>query len=179
MQKKGFTLIELLIVVTIIGILAVALVPRIVGGSATSRDARRQTDVQSVVTGLEAYLSAVGDFSALGAAGGVVCSDDIAADLATYIGGMPSDPDATNATGAFNTDCTGEYAILFMQPSATDTNVTKYAVATLLELPEIGDDFVYDEGVEAAGPTQYDNFNAFVAAAPLDAASTDGYFIVY
>ncbi|MBU2524527.1 type II secretion system GspH family protein, partial [Patescibacteria group bacterium] len=31
MKRKGFTLIELLIVITIIGILAVALLPKIVG----------------------------------------------------------------------------------------------------------------------------------------------------
>jgi len=62
MNKKGFTLIELLIVVTIIGILAVALVPRIIGGSSSARDSRRMTDVQTVASGLEYYLLENGNF---------------------------------------------------------------------------------------------------------------------
>ncbi|KKR25748.1 MAG: hypothetical protein UT55_C0031G0009, partial [Candidatus Peregrinibacteria bacterium GW2011_GWE2_39_6] len=43
-HKKSFTLIELLIVITIIGILAVALVPRIMGGAPRARDVKRKAD---------------------------------------------------------------------------------------------------------------------------------------
>src|SRR3989338_4860837 len=54
---KGFTLIELLIVITIIGILAVALVPRISQGPAKARDVTRKADIGSISTALQAYFS--------------------------------------------------------------------------------------------------------------------------
>lgn len=53
--KKGFTLIELLIVVSIIGILAVALVPSIADAPKRARDAARKTMVNNVVAAVEAY----------------------------------------------------------------------------------------------------------------------------
>lgn len=54
-RMRAFTLIELLIVITIIGILAVALVPRITGGPAKARDATRKTDLQQIATALALY----------------------------------------------------------------------------------------------------------------------------
>lgn len=56
-MKKGFTLIELLIVITIIGILAVALVPRIAQGPARARDVSRKADLQNISVALELYYS--------------------------------------------------------------------------------------------------------------------------
>jgi prepilin-type N-terminal cleavage/methylation domain-containing protein len=53
--RKGFTLIELLIVITIIGVLAVALVPRIASAPEKARDAARKADLQQIATGLELY----------------------------------------------------------------------------------------------------------------------------
>ncbi|MFA5828960.1 MAG: prepilin-type N-terminal cleavage/methylation domain-containing protein [Candidatus Gracilibacteria bacterium] len=54
---KGFTLIELLIVITIIGILAVALLPSVLGAPARARDAARKADLNNIVAGLETYNS--------------------------------------------------------------------------------------------------------------------------
>ena len=54
-EKNGFTLIELLIVITIIGVLAVALVPRVIGGPAKARDAQRKADLQQIGTALSLY----------------------------------------------------------------------------------------------------------------------------
>lgn len=54
-MKKGFTLIELLIVVSIIGILAVALIPSLTDAPARARDAGRKAGVNEIVAAVESY----------------------------------------------------------------------------------------------------------------------------
>ena len=56
-NQKGFTLIELLIVIVIIGILAVALLPKILGAPARARDAARKADLNQILTGVEVYYN--------------------------------------------------------------------------------------------------------------------------
>ncbi len=52
---RGFTLIELLIVITIVGVLSVAFLPRLVGGTAKARDTRRQRDLAVIYQGLQSW----------------------------------------------------------------------------------------------------------------------------
>lgn len=55
--RKGFTLIELLIVIVIIGVLAVALLPSLTGGTERARDAQRKGDLAELTNALEYYYN--------------------------------------------------------------------------------------------------------------------------
>ena len=54
-KKKGFTLIEMLIVIVIIGILAAALVPRMMSARDKAADTAIQSDIQQVASAITQY----------------------------------------------------------------------------------------------------------------------------
>lgn len=56
-RKRGFTLIELLVVISIIGILSAIVVASLNTSRTKSRDAKRLSDIHSVVQALELYAS--------------------------------------------------------------------------------------------------------------------------
>lgn len=53
--RKWFTLIELLVVVIIIGLLAIALIPKMSGFQARARDVARKSDMQQISQALATY----------------------------------------------------------------------------------------------------------------------------
>lgn len=55
--KKGFTLIELLVVIAIIGILAGIVLVSLSGARSSARDARRQSNINSIKTAMELYYN--------------------------------------------------------------------------------------------------------------------------
>lgn len=55
-MKKAFTLVELLIVITIIGVLVVALLPRLTGGRDKARDAARISHIQQLNSAFEILI---------------------------------------------------------------------------------------------------------------------------
>lgn len=105
-KEKGFTLIELLIVITIIGILAVSLVPRITGAQQRARDGGRQVDLGQYSTALEFYADDnSGDY--YGSPGSAECLSGLP--LSSYLTTMPSDPGADSVDDATCDGSTGGY----------------------------------------------------------------------
>jgi prepilin-type N-terminal cleavage/methylation domain-containing protein len=66
LNNKGFTIVELLIVIVVIGILALLVITTYSGIQAKARNSKRQTDVQSIQTQLEAFFSQNGYYPNLG-----------------------------------------------------------------------------------------------------------------
>lgn len=65
LNNRGFTIVELLIVIVVIGILALLVITTYSGIQAKARNAKRQTDLQSVQTQLEAFFSQNGYYPSL------------------------------------------------------------------------------------------------------------------
>ncbi|HVI60836.1 MAG TPA: prepilin-type N-terminal cleavage/methylation domain-containing protein, partial [Candidatus Saccharimonadales bacterium] len=65
LNSKGFTIVELLIVIVVIGILALLVITTYSGIQAKARNSKRQTDLQSVQTQLEAFFSQNGYYPSL------------------------------------------------------------------------------------------------------------------
>lgn len=65
-RGQGFTIVELLIVIVVIGILALLVITTYSGIQAKARNSKRQTDIQSIQTQLEAFFSQNGYYPSLG-----------------------------------------------------------------------------------------------------------------
>ena len=56
-RQRGFTLVELMVVITIVAVLATIGIVSYQVVLKNSRDARRQTDLRTIQTGLEQYFA--------------------------------------------------------------------------------------------------------------------------
>lgn len=160
-KRPAFTLVELLIVITIIGILAVALVPRISGGPARARDAKRQADLNTISLGLELYANDNG-----GEYPESACLSGENADLDSYMtGGVPSEPSESNAWPAGI--CQGEagYVYTKLTPNGTSQG---YLLIAKLENPLATGENIYRAGSISLADTDV------TAASILDAGELCG-----
>src|SRR5665213_2935255 len=64
-RNQGFTIVELLIVIVVIGILALLVITTYSGIQAKARNSKRQTDVASLQTQVEAFFSENGYYPSL------------------------------------------------------------------------------------------------------------------
>lgn len=86
---KAFTLVEMLIVVVIIGILAAALIPQLIGNQAIARDTARVAKIGQIQTALEIASSNQGLYPNMADK----CADDkLQAELRANLNNMPVDP---------------------------------------------------------------------------------------
>ncbi len=139
MNKKGFTLIELLIVIAIIGILAVAFLPSLLGAPQKARDTQRVSAVQKIATVLSA-MSLEGNLPTTSA-----CSDEVAGfDAADFGGQIPVDPVTGVITYAAGKTCGaadangGYYGEIDPNDAGTtvDAGTYSFAVIAQLETPD-------------------------------------------
>src|SRR5438270_4839187 len=61
-RNSGFTIVELLIVIVVIGILALLVITTYSGIQAKARNSKRQADLNSIQTQLEAYFQQNGNY---------------------------------------------------------------------------------------------------------------------
>jgi len=105
-QKQSFTLIELLVVIAIIGLLSTVVLISLSGVRAKARDARRLSDMKTLRTAIDMYVSdhngnpfstnnvpiCLGIPSTETCWGGFKGNDALNAALAPYLDSIPKDP---------------------------------------------------------------------------------------
>ncbi len=169
-NTKGFTLIELLIVITIIGILAVAFLPSLLGAPSRARDTQRLASMNK----LQSFFNSESLTSQLPADSGCLDPTTITAGTASQlinnnladIGGVfPVDPNNTAISvgpSGSATDCTGNFVYVRFG-SGNDYTA---AVVAAVENEENGNIDCADAALEDASntaPTLDDTGTCFAA----------------
>lgn len=141
-KAKGFTLIELLIVITIIGILAVAFLPTILNAPSKARDTKRIADLEKiqkvlVAADLESLIPSDIPYDSAHCINNDQAVDEFDIFAQTALGGViPLDPKPENPLPFDPGDCdsdSGRYVIVF-GPGA---NTYKFGVYAKIENPEM------------------------------------------
>jgi general secretion pathway protein G len=124
-QTRGFTLIELLVVIAIIGILSSVVLASLNGARESSRDARRQTDLNQIRTSLALFRDQCGEFpnaSDAAVSGSLGSANNCGTTLSDHMSQVPTDPS------------TGDYAY------ASNGENDAYCLAASLEGDSVPDD---------------------------------------
>lgn len=104
-RTSGFTLIELLVVIAIIGILSSVVLASLNGARESSRDARRQTDLSQIRTGLALYNDQNGQYpSSLYGSGNSLASSSAMTQV-------PTDPGDSSQYGYTTSTSEGDFCL--------------------------------------------------------------------
>lgn len=174
MQKRAFTLIELLIVITIIGILAVAFLPRLLNAPSQARDRQRVEDVTSIAEYLivhaEDHVAIMTDSE--GTQWVDPCINQMTLDPAWFGGELPEDPDTSKLSSFWGDPgfCgnLGGYKVRDLNSLAPDADPTDYrfTVSIMVENFENANSYcAYDthqNGQDLVPPVEDENNNCFI-----------------
>lgn len=141
-RNQGFTIVELLIVIVVIGILALLVITTYSGIQAKARNSKRQSDLNSIQTQLEAYFQQNGNYPSYAdlSSASWVASNMKSLDINALIDPSSGSSTATlvnsnNASGTakkyeyYPTDDTGSSA----NCEATDTTCSQYTLIAQYE----------------------------------------------
>lgn len=140
--RAGFSLIELLIVITIIGILAVAFLPSITEGPSRARDTQRIADMSDIALALELYYQDTGTFPLPAGRLDATVSGSAATAIQSYFDNntVPDDPqtgrptfnDTTTSGFYYYSSCdSGQGYTLVANPENNKTTTNYYTASTI------------------------------------------------
>jgi prepilin-type N-terminal cleavage/methylation domain-containing protein len=135
-RNQGFTIVELLIVIVVIGILALLVITTYSGIQAKARNSKRQSDMKSLQTQMEAFFSQNGYYPSL-------TDMNSSSWLSTNMKSLdqnalidPSNPSQSKTLVASPTAKSYAYAVTDSSGAScesTDTNCAKYTLTATYE----------------------------------------------
>ena len=181
-NTKGFTLVELMIVIVILGILMAAILPRLTGGQARTRDLARKSDMAAISQVMENFYGDHGRYPGINNAsvclsGSTISNSIDNDDLSSYLKGgeMITPPSDKQAIGT----CTGTSAGTYWYKPITANGIGRggYIILTPVDqgptanalFANISD----DDTLKKAETT----LNTFVPA-DLDAVDAEGVYVI-
>jgi prepilin-type N-terminal cleavage/methylation domain-containing protein len=134
-RNEGFTIVELLIVIVVIGILALLVITTYSGIQQKARNSKRQTDIQSLQTQMEAFYSQEGYYPSLG---NMNSASWRATNMKSLDEGALTDPSNPNSAALVAAPAAKSYAYAVTDSGgasceATPTNCAKYTLTATYE----------------------------------------------
>ncbi len=109
-NRKGFTLVEMLIVIVIIGVLAAAILPNLLGTKDKAQDTARIAGVNNLHTAIISYSHVAGEYPAIcGNAASLMTDANTKQIMSAQVDKIPTDPNKNNEFKINNTDVKGNY----------------------------------------------------------------------